>query len=320
MDYLIEECKTSLWEPRTNEGVGDDGWSIGYSEGICGMVCLGAASDCVGSINGMTYHQCNEGEVVCFTGVGNNPITGKEHGYCLESSGAVILLGRTCPNLPCTENGSDLLDSVGFRTIKNLRKRIDETSQSASPASRTSDDVTPDRVMIEGCTNPGSLLSQRTPWSKGCKVITIDKHNDWCSVDTVNKCKENLYCRRAALWFSSLCTGGTPWTYVNMHRGSSTASKIKGRSAEFRKLWKRLEEIACLVLPHGAAIFIERPRHCRYWDNKNVARSLDRYGFRFADFDGCMYGPVATHGKDAGLPIKKPWRVAFVNSSLDKFF
>ena len=81
------------------------------------MVCLGAANDCVGSINGMTYQQCNEGEVVCFTGVGNNPITNKEHGYCLESSGAVILLGRTCPNLPCTENGSDLLDSVGFRAL-----------------------------------------------------------------------------------------------------------------------------------------------------------------------------------------------------------
>jgi len=88
-DYMIinEECKTSLWEPRTNEGVEDDGWSLGYSEGICGIICLGAANDCVGSINGMTYQQCNEGEVVCFTGVGNHPITGDEHGYCLESVG-----------------------------------------------------------------------------------------------------------------------------------------------------------------------------------------------------------------------------------------
>ena len=76
-DYLIinEECKTSLLEPRTNEGVKDDGWSIGYSEGICGMVCLGAANDCVGSINGTTYHQCKEGEIVCFTGVGKIPTT-----------------------------------------------------------------------------------------------------------------------------------------------------------------------------------------------------------------------------------------------------
>ena len=132
-DYMIigEKCKTSRWESSTNEGVKDDGWSLGFSEGICGIICLGAASDCVGIINGTAYQQCNEGEVVCFTGVGNNPITGDEHGYCLESVGGVILLGRTCPNLPCTENGSDLLDSVGFR---NHSRIIDDKSQSAYPA------------------------------------------------------------------------------------------------------------------------------------------------------------------------------------------
>ena len=27
-------------------------------------------------------------------------------------------------------------------------------------------------------------------------------------------------------------------------------------------------------------------------------------------FDGCMYGLVATKGRDAGIPIQKPWRVA----------
>ena len=32
-----------------------------------------------------------------------------------------------------------------------------------------------------------------------------------------------------------------------------------------------------------------------------------------------MYGLVASHGKDAGLPIKKPWRVAYLNSSLGEF-
>ena len=105
-----------------------------------------------------------------------------------------------------------------------------------------------------------------------------------------------------------------------MHRGSSTVTKIKGHWVEFRKLWKRLEEIACLAIPHGVAIFIEWPRGCRYWTNSNVARFLEKYGFKFADFDGCMYGLVASHGKDAGLPIKKPWRVAYLSSSLGVFF
>ena len=106
---------------------------------------------------------------------------------------------------------------------------------------------------------------------------------------------------------------------MNMHSGSSTVAKIKGHWVEFRKLWKRLEEIACFAIPHGVALFIEWPRGCRYWRNSNVARFLAKYGFEFVDFDGCMYGFVALHGKGAGLPIKKPWRVAYLDSSLGDF-
>ena len=175
------------------------------------------------------------------------------------------------------------------------------------------------RILIEGCTNPGSLLSEKTPWSKGCKIIPVDKNDDWCSTYTLNKCRGTLSGRKSALWFSSPCTGGTSWTHVNMHRGSATLNKIKGYWAEFRKLRKRLEEIACVAIPHGVAIFIEWPRGCRYWTNSNVARFLDKYGFKFVDFDGCMYGLVASHGKGAGLTIKKPWRVAYLNSSLGEF-
>ena len=104
-----------------------------------------------------------------------------------------------------------------------------------------------------------------------------------------------------------------------MHRGSSTVNKIKAHWAEFRKLRERLEEIASFAIPLGVAISIEWPRGCRYWTNHNVVRFLGKYGFKFADFDGCMYGLVAAHGKCAGLPIKKPWRVAYVNSSLGEF-
>ena len=104
-----------------------------------------------------------------------------------------------------------------------------------------------------------------------------------------------------------------------MLRGSSTVRKIKKHWSEFRKLWERLEEIADFAIPLGVAISIEWPRGCRYWSNPKVVRFLEKYGFKFADFDGCMYGLVATHGKDAGLPIKKPWRVAYVNSSIGNF-
>ncbi len=47
---------------------------------------------------------------------------------------------------------------------------------------------------------------------------------------------------------------------------------------------------------------------------------LAKHQFKFADFDGCMYGLVAEGGRDHGMPIMKPWRVACSpNSSLPRF-
>ena len=154
---------------------------------------------------------------------------------------------------------------------------------------------------------------------EGMNVIPIDKNDDGCSIYTLHKCRETLSGQRSALWFSSPCTGRTSWTHVNMHKGSSTVNKIKEHWAEFRKLWKRLEEIASFAIPLGVAISIEWPRGCRYWTNSNVVRFLKKYGFKFADLDGCMYGLVASHGKCAGLPIKKPCRVAYLKSCIGEF-
>ena len=49
-------------------------------------------------------------------------------------------------------------------------------------------------------------------------------------------------------------------------------------------------------------MFTEWPFGCRYWANTRVARSLNKYGFTFADFAGCMYGLVATKSEEAGSP------------------
>ena len=314
-DYLLigGECETSRWGPST--------WDFDdiqeFTEGICGMICLGRANHCLGWINGMHYQQGVEGEVVCFTH--HFDMRPHEHDFELQSVGCLILLGRTCPTLPCTDNGNDILGAVSFKINRESSDESTTTLQQASPASKhvkCDDEETQNRVLT-GCTNPGSLLSQKTPWSEGCKVIPIAKNDDWCSIYTLDKCRETLSGRKSALWFSSPCTGGTSWTHVNMHRGSSTVNKVKGHWAEFKKLWKRLEEIACLAIPHGVAILIEWPRGCKYWTTSNVVRFLEKYGFKFADFDGCIctYGLVASHGKGAGLPIKKPLKVAYLNSS-----
>ena len=52
-DYLLigGECEISCWGPST--------WGFDdvqeFTEGICGMICLGRANDCLGRINGMHY-------------------------------------------------------------------------------------------------------------------------------------------------------------------------------------------------------------------------------------------------------------------------
>ena len=108
-DYVLigRGCETSRWGPST---MGFDDIQE-LTEGICGMICLGPANDCLGRINGMHYQQGIEGEVVCFTGVGKDAnhhfdMRPHEHDYELQSVGCIILLGRTCPTLPCTDNGT----------------------------------------------------------------------------------------------------------------------------------------------------------------------------------------------------------------------
>ena len=41
--------------------------------------------------------------------------------------------------------------------------------------------------------------------------------------------------------------------------------------------------------------------------------------FKHTDFDGCMYGLVSKRGGTDGLAVRKPWRIAFINSSIDKY-
>ena len=69
----------------------------------------------------------------------------------------------------------------------------------------------------------------------------------------------------------------------------------------------------------GARIFIEWPRSCSYWYDKRVSGFLKKYGFRFADFDGCMYGLIAAYGKERGMSINKPWRIACWGSCLPDY-
>jgi hypothetical protein len=285
------------------------GWPEECTVGICGMICVGKKDDGIGRLENLLYVQGVDYELIY---IRQDDMGKPIEPYEVECSVGLILLGRTNKEVPITDEGTKVLKSLGFRRDLPPKGGVptDVKVVKSVPGS-----ISNNRVMVEGCANANSLLSRLTAASKGCLVISIDEKMDWRSQESLETCSKNPTGKNAALWFSSPCTGGTPWSYISMHRGSSTQSLIRGHWINFRKLWE-IVEIASFAVPLGVAVFIEWPRGCRYWANKRVVRTLNSYNFRFADFDGCMYGLVAKHGQTAALPIKKSWRMAHVSSTL----
>ena len=264
------------------------------TEGICGIISMGPATDCQGFVNRMQYQQQLDKKVMFFDCV---DVSNEEGIYEIESSEGPILLGKTMPSFPYISTGNSMLGDLGFHYDGGQRFKFPTQVSPALPVKidTKAKEGENDRVMVEGCTNPGSLMSRPTPSSKGCTVIPIDRNIDWCSKASYGTCITNLTGSHSALWFSSPCTGGSLWSHINLHRGSSTVALILRHWAEFHRLWKRFEEVAKIVIPKSVAMFIEWPRGCRYWANTRVARFLNKYGFTFADFDGCMYAWTHRH-------------------------
>ena len=155
----------------------------------------------------------------------------------------------------------------------------------------------------------------RLPFAKTYQVLK--GFDDFASKDGISKCIQHLIGPSDTLWFSAPCTGGSTWQFINLRRGPETVAKIRLHWKLFKRLWNAFERVASHALSVGARVLIEWPRRCAYWKNDRVVKFLSKHGFVNADFDGCMYGLVATKGGDAGMPIQKPWRVACSpNSSL----
>ena len=177
-----------------------------------------------------------------------------------------------------------------------------------------------DRVLVEACCEPNSKLSKATRWSKGCEVIPITEKIDFGSAEGIQHAISNIKGPKDWLWYSSPCTGGSLWQRINVLKGGATEIKIRYHCKLMKRLWKAFEVVASHALSVGARVFIEWPRGCSYWKDSRVVKFLNKHGFVFADFDGCMYGLVAERGPNEGQLINKPWRVACSpNSSLPKF-
>ena len=141
-------------------------------------------------------------------------------------------------------------------------------------------------------------------------MVPITKDDDFASEEGIRTCISHLRGPSDTLWFSAPCTGGSTWQFINLRRGPETVAKIRLHWKLFKRLWAAFEIVAEHALKVGARVLVEWPRKCAYWKNDRVVRFLQKHGFKFADFYGCMYGLVATTGRDAGKPIQKPWRVA----------
>ena len=95
-----------------------------------------------------------------------------------------------------------------------------------------------------------------------------------------------------------------------MKKCAKTRNKIKQHWKIFAKLWKAFERVANHARSVGAAVYHEWPQGCLYWSNQKVAGYLRKHQFEMVGIHGRMYGLVSKCGKNKGIPINKPWKIA----------
>ena len=63
------------------------------------------------------------------------------------------------------------------------------------------------------------------------------------------------------------------------------------------------EKIATEAINRGAAVWIEWPKKCFYWNTGKVRAFLRKHNFQNTYIDGCMYGLIAKAGPNAGVKM-----------------
>ena len=86
-----------------------------------------------------------------------------------------------------------------------------------------------------------------------------------------------------------------------MAKGECTRLKIFGHQKDYWKLWTSFKLVALHAISFGAKIFLELPRGCIYWQDRQFKDFFTKHSFSFATLDGCMYGPFLDLSLDAPL-------------------
>ena len=170
-----------------------------------------------------------------------------------------------------------------------------------------------DRMLIEYCCGPDSLLGQSTHSSSGCEVVRLTERIDMTTesglrfaLDAVRPAPRG----RILLWSSIPCTGGSTWQYINQirnlkNRNANRISNWVDHWTLYKRLWANFLVLADAVRKAGGIIAIEWPKDCMYWDLDEVIQFVDNINGYSSLLDGCAYGLKSS----SGMPMKKPWMV-----------
>ena len=204
----------------------------------------------------------------------------------------------------------EFLNEIGFRYIHTpVPGRV-------AMASTVSEEK---RTLVHCCCEKGSLMSRpyvKTPMN----FVDITKEDDFTTEEGYQKAISSIKGPEDTFFYCSPCTGGSLWQRLNEKRArlkgrQDTLLKIEAHRKLHWALWANFERAVLHCKRVGARVILEWPRGCSYWREPRVRTFLETNGFRYSNFDGCMYG-LTTRFAQVKMPIRKPWKVACLNTCL----
>eukprot|EP00435_Cladocopium_sp_Y103_P041687 s1561_g11.t1 len=139
-------------------------------------------------------------------------------------------------------------------------------------------------------------------------VVTITEDDNLLSPFGRAKWKRCLRSSADCVFFAGPCTGGSPWNRLNKNINEVTAHNIHMKAVMYWELWEEFAKCLHKAIQMSAMALLELPRGCDYWTDERMTALINGTDSHIHEFDGCMYGLVSRY-KDAGTPIKKPWRI-----------
>ena len=211
------------------------------SEEVLSIVCLGEAYGCIGTFG--------DSETVF-----QQTVTGEHRVFFSPSSVANIHVKPSA----IVFGKRSLFPKATPSPSRVLRDDEETSARGSSTCTAISGDSTKvfDRILVEACCGPDSVLCRDTVANRGCLKIPITEQIDFASHEAEVICNDNLRCSSHRLWFSCPCTGGSSWQNYNMTRGPETVEKILGHWEKSRMLWSIFEKVAIPAILRGASIFI----------------------------------------------------------------